>query len=82
MQRLACPRDVIGGNRDLGTIGPKQARAVNRLQSCLGQTDGRGVDFNDTIIGLAPAFPDSIIGDAIGRAEIMDQVLDEVDFIA
>ena len=63
-------------------MAAKEIEAVKRLQGGLGHADGAGIALGQAMVAFVAAFPDAVIGDAIGPSDVINEVLDEVRLVA
>jgi hypothetical protein len=59
--------------------GSVQVKAIQGLQSGKGEADGTGIDFRTTKVNLVAPLPNAVVRDAVGPADVINQVLNEGD---
>ena len=79
-----CPCDVALYDMDhccvTGDIA-KEVETVHRLECRFGHADRAAVDLGSPFVNLVATLPDAVVGRTVTAADVVDEILDEVDLI-
>ena len=64
------------------TVGAIEIQAFQGLEGSLNQTNGAGVAFWQAVVALVAALPDAVVPHPVGASHVIDEVLQEVPFVA